>query len=220
MALKSFIPERTHRHPGLRAATWILSALLCVIAVPQARAGFVGAYAPGNFTFTDVIGTAPDLGYPNGSAVFLDVNTLVLTGSNDGSGLEGTTDLMIRAAGSGLFQFDYRFVDLVPPLPDPLNPIDIYAFPYGGYLIGGNFVQLSDALGATGSVSVSIEAGELIGFRVGGDDTGGPGVLTITNFSAPVPEPGTFLLLLLTAAVAAAGNWRRLRLELCRSRRV
>ena len=202
MALKSFIPERTRRHPGLRAATWIFSAVLCVVAAPQARAGFIGYYAPGNFTFTDVIGTAPDLGYPNGSAVFLDVNTLVLTGSNDGSGLEGTTDLTIRAAGSGLFQFDFIFEDLVPPLPDPLNPVDIYAFPYGGYLIGGTFVQLSDAFGASGPVSVSVQAGELIGFRVGGDDTGGPGVLTITSFSAPVPEPGTFALLLVTAAVA------------------
>ena len=209
MLWNSSIPKGADRHPGRGLAVWICGMLLCLIAVPQARAGFIGYYAPENFAFTDIIGGVVGLGTPNGSAIFSDASTLVLTGSQDGSGLEGTTDLTITAAGAGFFRFDFIFADLVIPTPDPFNPDDPYAFPYGGFLLGNTFTRLSDATGSQGSVSVPVMAGELIGFRVGGDNQGGPGVLTITNFAAPVPEPGTSGLLLLAVAVLAGVGYRR-----------
>ncbi len=156
--------------------------------------GFVAPYGPANFTLINSGGVTP-----NGFATFPDSNTLVLTGSNDGNGaLGGTTDLVIAALGNGIFQFDWSFTTM-----------DATGFENGGYLLGANFVQLSDCgqpdcpNGESGVVSVPVVAGETIGFRVGTvDNTGGPGVLTITDFNAPVatPEPGTASLLCFAVA--------------------
>ena len=168
--------------------------LLLLGAVCAHANGFIGPYAPGAFTLINSGGLTP-----NGFADFPDFNTLVLTGSNDGNGeLGGTTDLVTAALGTGIFQFDWTFFTTDDP-----------GYEFAGYLVGTNFTQFSDTNGDSGSVSTLVTAGELFGFRVGTvDNTGGPGVLTVTDFSgpAPVPEPGTFLYLLAAAVVLAA--WR------------
>jgi len=184
---------------------WFCVALLCAIVAPPAHAGFIGSFAAGNFTFSDLGGVFPD-----GSAVFPDTNTLILTGSNDGSGLDSSTQLTLTVPVTGLFRFDYVFLNMVPAFgTDPL--------PHGGYLLApslaqlsdpGSFVELSDAFGGSGSVLVPLTAGEVFGFAVIGDNTGGPGVLTVTNFTA-TPEPGTAQLLFVAVAVAALAIWRR-----------
>jgi hypothetical protein len=132
--------------------------------------------------------------------------SILLTGGNNGSGFPGTTDLTMIAARAGVIQFDYSYASLDPA-----------PFDFSGYLLGSIFTQLTDTDGVSGSATFNVAAGELFGFRVGTtDNIGEPGILTISNFSAPVsetaaPEPGSFLLLLAGAiAVGAAHRWKTL----------
>jgi hypothetical protein len=116
----------------------------------------------------------------------------ILTGTNDGSGLAGYTTLTVVAAASGTFSFNWTF-----------NTLDAANYECAGYLIGfgtpgaecsgfgfvGNgFTEFAGANGEYGSVSAFVAAGQEIGFEVGSfDNTGSPGVLTITNFTGPGP---------------------------------
>jgi len=190
-----------HRIRKFAAPAYLGSVLLFGAGVIDARADFLGDYAPKAFTLTNVGGGVDLLGNStaNGSALFSNLNTLVLTGTNDGSGIPGYTDLTVSAAFPGLFQFSYQFTTLDDP-----------QYEYAGYLVGGNFVQLAGIdpnLPTSGFVSVPVSKGQLFGFRAGSVDSQGglPAVLTITDFAAPVPEPGTFALLL-TVVVAAGGR--------------
>jgi len=193
-----------------RAACPLL--LCCVfllgVGASAARAGFIEYYAPSNFTFTQRNTVTGD-DYPggNGDYIFPDLFTLVLTGTNDGSGTHAYTELMIPAGGTGLFQFHYMF-----------QTLDLPGFQYAGYVIGNVFTLLADEDGISDPVSVPVNAGDLIGFRVGGDGQGGtPGILTITEFSAPVPEPGTLQLLLIAGGALLAGKFYRRRVQRPRS---
>lgn len=194
---------------GVATRVFVVCALLG-FGVSEAKADFIGYYAPVNFTLTNTGGgVSEDTGLPtaNGNAIFPDLITLVLTGTNDGSGIPGATDFTIPAMASGTFQFNYIF-----------STLDIPEVQYAGYLVGGSFFPLADVNGMFGSVSVPVSAGELIGWRAGGDGQGGlPGVLTITDFSAPVPEPGTLGLLLVAVGVAGAGRLYSQRLRNKRS---
>src|SRR5262252_4296042 len=86
---------------------------LCIIGVssglaPQANAAFVGAYALGNFTLLNQ--------NADGTAVTMDGGlSVVLTGGNNGSGLQGYADLFITAAGTGTVQFQYSYFSLDDP---------------------------------------------------------------------------------------------------------
>lgn len=190
---------------------WLCSVPLLGIGVSGAQVGFMGYYAPANFTLTNNGGGVDQLtGAPtaNGSVMFPNLLTLILTGTNDGSGIPGYTDVTTLAVADGVLQFDYLFTTQ-----------DIPSVQYAGYVAGSGescgpllpgcgFFFLSDENGApnaSGTISVPVRAGELIGFRAGGDGQGYPAVLTISNFSAPIPEPGTFQLVLLAAVVAGCG---------------
>ena len=74
----------------------------------------------------------------------------------------------------------------------------------GGYLIDGNFFSVSRQRRAGGLWRSLVTSGQIIGFRAGSvdDQSGIPGILTITDFSVSAPEPGTFVLMLLAAAGA------------------
>jgi hypothetical protein len=171
-------------------------ALLLAGTAKEAKAGFVGYYALSNFTLTNNFES-------NGYISYSDPNTLVLNGSNSGTGLPGITDLIIAAEATGLFQFSFTYATLNSP-----------TFTDGGYLLAGTFYQIADTNGDAGSVSVPVVAGEIIGFSVTGDNQGEPGILTVTSFSAPttVPEPGSLRFLLIGAAAATVfRNLRRIR---------
>jgi hypothetical protein len=135
--------------------------------------------------------------------------TLILTGTNDGSGLPGATNLTIPAEAAGMFEFSYIFTTVDDP-----------GFENAGYLLAGVFQPLADTNGESGSVMVPLYSGEIIGFSVSSmDNTGGAGVLTVTDFVAPVPEPGSAQLLLLGIALIIAIRVRRMRF-LFRARRL
>ena len=192
------VPERFGR-VRTSASLLMFGCLLLLAGIPrEAKAdGFIGYYAPSNFALANTGGFLP-----NGSASFPDSMTLVLTGTNDGSGLPGTTNLTIAARAAGLLEFSYVFSTLDDP-----------GFENTGYLLSGQLFPLADTDGESGSVIVPVSLGEIIGFSVGSfDDTGGAGVLTVTDFVAPVPEPGGMQLLLVGAVAAIILRLRRMRL--------
>ncbi len=151
-----------------------------------ASAQFSGAYAPANWAFTTSSGSNTN-----------DGTTLVLTGNN-GTNTPQNTDYTIAAAGSGTFSFDWKY-----------SSNDTGTWDTGGYLINGVYTTLAtNGSQGGGSVAVAVNAGDIIGFRVfSGDGAFGAGVLSVTNFSGPVPAPGALALLGLGGLVA--GRRRR-----------
>jgi hypothetical protein len=162
-----------------------------VLAVPpRANAAFVNQYDLSNFTLTN----------PDGSAFFETLNngqTLIFWGPNDGNGLTGFADLTIPATAAGIVSFTWSYATL--DLPD---------YDAAGYLIGDVFTQLAASDGQMGQASFSVAAGQVFGFRISSfDNTGEPGVLKVVDFNAPasaVPEPSSFVCLLVVGAIACA----------------
>jgi hypothetical protein len=125
--------------------------------------------------------------------------SLVFTGENTGSGLPGVTDLLTTVPGNGTITFDWTYATLNAPDTETV-----------GYLLQGVFFELANANGGSGvGQTVSVTAGESFGFEIQAlDNQGEPGVLTVSNFSAPgssVPEPGTLNLVIAGALVLALG---------------
>lgn len=182
-----------------RTAAWI--TLGCVLLLsgiaPEAKAdGFLGYYGVANFALANIGGFIP-----NGSVSSPNPMKLILTGTNDGSGLPGATNLTIAAQAAGLLEFNYLFTTLDDP-----------GFENAGYLLSGQLFPLADTDGESGSIIVPLSRGEIFGFSiVSTDNTGGAGVLTVTDFVAPAPEPGSMQLLLAAAAAAIILRWRRIR---------
>jgi hypothetical protein len=191
-----FSGSRLQAQAGARRALpfcWALA--IGATFLQQAKADFIGAYALSNFALTN-INSDGNAATPDGGM------TLVLTGPNNGSGLAGTTDFTISLPASGPIQFQYLYSSLDTP-----------GFDFAGYLLGSNFVQLADTDGQSGSLLLSGTAGEIFGFRMGSlDNTGEPGILTVSSFSAPggggVPETGTLSMMLAAAGMAVAGRAR------------
>ncbi len=156
-----------------------------------ASAQFSGPYAPGNWAFNANTGDGSNTN---------DGTTLVLTGNNNGTGFPTgiNTDYTIAAAGAGTFSFDWKY-----------GSGDTGTWDSGGYLVNGVYTQLANnGSQGGGSVAVAVSAGDIIGFRVfSADGAFGAGVLSVTNFSGPIPAPGALALLGLGGLVA--GRRRR-----------
>jgi MYXO-CTERM domain-containing protein len=151
----------------------VVGAALAMTGVAQAQ--FEGYYAPENWTFYDEAG-----GFLDESGV---PDYLTIFGGD--SSVPGYTQLTIAAGADGTFAFDWAY-----------DSIDSPGYDEGGYIYNGGYYFLSDTYGESGSVSFEVGAGEEIGFYVYTyDGVFGPGELTISNFSAPVPAPGALALL-------------------------
>lgn len=201
---------RQHKTPGfdkkLLAYTAVVSASL--VAAAPAQAGFIGAYAFGNWTTTLINsnGLVFEIFGPPGALV---IDGVLVMGSNTNvGGLPGTTDFTIAAVGSGLVNFDWRY-----------SSDDVEFYDQGGFLLNGvfNFLAANDGNPTSRSQSFAVTAGDLFGFRVlSTDNTSGPGLLAIRNFEAPgnfdapIPEPTT-LALLAAGAVGGFASRRRAR---------
>jgi len=183
--------------------TFLLGCLLALFISVQMHAGPIGAFSI-QFTLTNqnADGTVN---------VANDGLSLMLTGGNTGSGISGDTDLTTVAANAGvvMFMFSYQSLDL-PGLDS------------AGYLLRGTFVKLADMDGEGGTASFGVATGDSFGFRVATvDNEGEPGILTVSNFSAPgtaAPEPRTVLLTscgiaaILAIACRARVDLRRVRI--------
>lgn len=172
-----------------------------------ASAQFAGAYDPSQWA---VVHTVDDSGSVDISAAptaitligsdnsTIDIFGQCTSGTCNGSRLAFT----ITAVHTGTYSFDWAYAtqDAISAEWDP-----------AGYLVNASSVPLSVDAGPnsqSGHVSFVAALGSVIGFYVDTlDNTSGAAQLTISNFTAPVPEPGSTALLL--AGLAGMALWRR-----------
>lgn len=161
---------------------------------PALALGFAGIFAPGNFTLnnSNADGSVNDTNAATG--------TVVLTGGNDESLASGTTNWIAGPiTQGGTVSFAWSFAgESVPYTP-------VTAGDRGGYIINNTPTYLGVQDGDNYYVSsLSLTAGQTFGFIVEtANNTGGAGVLTITNFNftpeqipdppEQIPEPSTIL---------------------------
>jgi hypothetical protein len=180
----------------LRSANFCgLPALVAglLLASGSASAGII-PYTLSDFTLSNTNADG-DWNTPDGGL------TLNLIGGNNGSGLGGTTDFLLIAPVTVTFQFDYLY-----------SSQDIPGYDRGGYVLNHTFNILGDTDGLSGTITVTVNAGEDFGFRVETDDnTGEPGILTVSTFEAvSTPEPGgPWLVMVSAGAMAIAQGYRR-----------
>jgi hypothetical protein len=151
--------------------------------------GLQGAYDPSNWTFanSNADGFVDTTGAPA---------SISLTGGDNGSGSFGTTDYTTTAAAAGTVTFDWNYSTPDAPFWDPF-----------GYLLNGSFTQVTDNWGGVvqnGTSTFNVLAGDSFGFRIFTvDNIVGRGSVTISNFSAPIPEPSAVLSLLVLGGLGA-----------------
>lgn len=110
-------------------------------------------------------------------------------------------------AADGILSFDYSLSLTATGAAEGFN--------YGGYFLNGVLVKLSNG---TGSVSVPVSSGDTFGFEAYAGlncvtcpppfNAAGGTNMSITNFSAPVPEPSVVALFLCASAGFAASRQR------------
>jgi len=151
--------------------------------------GFQTPYAPINWTFTN---SNADGSVNTGGAPA----SISLTGGNNGSGGSGTTDYTTTAAAAGTVTFDWNYSTADGSFWDPF-----------GYLLNGSFTQVTNDGGGVvqnGTSTFNVLAGDSFGFRIfTRDNLFGWASVTISNFSAPIPEPSTVLSLLVLGGLGA-----------------
>ena len=119
---------------------------------------------------------------------------ITLTGGNDNSNSQSSTVFSIAVTATGTLSFDWNYTT---------SETNSFWDPFG-YELNGTITQLtSNGVGAgqnqSGNVSISVNAGDIFGFRqTTRDNLFGSASTTISNFSAPsvvtspVPLPPSF----------------------------
>lgn len=158
----------------------VMTAVAGLALTAAANAQFSGPYAPANWTTN--VGTG-----------FGSVNTALAPASitvigNNGGGANINTDYTIAAAAAGNWSFSWSIISA-----------DTGTWDSAYYLLNGaeTFIGNNTASGFGGAFGpIAVNAGDVIGFRVRAADGGiGALELTISNFVAPVPGPGSLALL-------------------------
>ncbi len=169
---------------SLNAPTLAVLFGAAVALTPAARADFSGPFAPANWSLSNnnadgsvVTATAPA--------------SITLRGGDNGTGLPGTTSYVIEAVFPSTVSFSWSYASS-----------DDLGYDSAGWLLNGGYTELAGNLPWYGSVSFPVAAGDTFGFRVTtSDNASGRGSLTVSQFAAPVPEPGSMTLALLGGAV-------------------
>ena len=178
----------------LKPSSSFLLATVATAAVvgfhsPALAIGFNGIFAPGNFTPAN---SNADGSVDTANAVS---GTVVLTGGNNDSFTSGTTTWKTSSAiaqgGTVSFSWSFAGENVV---------YNASVGDRGGYIIDSTPTYLGFQDGDSGSVpSLSLTTGQTFGFIVEtANNTGGAGVLTITDFNftpEPIPEPLTLSLI-------------------------
>jgi hypothetical protein len=202
---------RSTRRLRLTHLAMLVALLVPLLAARQASADFSGYYDPSNWTLFNSTGTSQTTGEPVQGNGFVDTTlapvSITLFGSDfffdpDLIVFEPgiNTDYTITAAASGTWSFDWLYTSN-----------DIQMYDDGGYLVNGAYTLLAynQDSPASGSVSIGVNAGDVIGFRIHTLDNWSPhGQIAISNFNAPVPAPGALALLGLAGVVSRSRRRR------------
>ena len=163
----------------------------------SASADFSGYYAlandaPSNWLISHTPDASTDFGSVNTRGA---PRSITLIGSNSNPTVEtfSRVDFTIVAPAAGSFSFSWAF--------SSHDSIGV-AYESAGYLKNGQIHQLfpSDAsnIPSGSEPSVQVAMNDVIGFYVlTQDNQGGSASLTISNFSAPVPEPASVAMMAL-----------------------
>ena len=173
------------------------AALGTVTALQKADADFTSPYElnpPANGTYNDS-GSGTTFGAwtetdQNVSATTVDTNSapaslsLSMSGSAFGF-IQQFLDFSTSAAGTGMVSFDWSA---------NLNP-NAAGSAFAAFVLNGSETDLTTSPGTSNSTfSVAVTMGDTFGFRVG-VSYAGSAAMTITNFSAPIPEPSVMMLI-------------------------
>jgi len=152
-------------------------------------------------TWTLSVDSSLPLAFPNSYITTHSSNVVLNTGTDFNHGFDSLElQLTNTIVADGTLSFDY-VLDLLAT-----GPAAVWNF--GGYIVNGVVTNLP---AGTGSVTLPVSAGDIIGFDVYGSVTciqclpgnsAGSATLTITNFIAPVPEPTTTALFVSSAVLA------------------
>ncbi len=161
-----------------RTIQWMAMAALLVLP-GVARADFSGIFAPANWSLIN--------NNADGSVITAAApNSITLRGGDNGTYNPGTTDYVIEALFPGTVSFSWSF-----------SSADDADFDSAGWLKNASYTQLVGSLPWSGSVSFAVSAGDIFGFRATTvDNVNGRGSLAVSQFQAPIPEPGSATLLL------------------------
>lgn len=172
----------SHPKPSIKHLANIAATLLLttggIAVTTDAKAAFIGYYSPSNWTFTQPpngVGSVDSSGAPN---------SIVLEGSQ-GTIAPGNVDFTITVPESGTWSFDWSY--------DSQDIVNSTINDNGGYLLNNTFTRLalnSDVVSGpvSGFISLSVSQGDTIGYRVSTSAGNSfPGLLTVSNFSAPAP---------------------------------
>ena len=145
-----------------------------------AQAAFDGGYAPSYFTL--------NLQNANGS---VDTNgapgEITLYGGDKSSGSAGTTDYTATSLADGPVSFHWDYTSIVDPASS--NP-----FKFVVNNVATDIYADSSASVSSNTYNTTVTAGQKFGFEIAAsNNTHGGAYVTISNFSAPVPEPMSIL---------------------------
>ena len=160
------------------------SAALGIMSTLPSQAtafSFTGDFDPSKWTLTNI--------NADGSTIFSSLDTMILTGGDNGSNLPGTTDwtIPINSDRAGNISFDWSYFTLDTP-----------GFDSAGFLLNGIYTPLAiqDGDFSTSAVSINVITGDIFGFRAAtSSNSDGPPVLRVYSIPDPsaVPEPSTIL---------------------------
>lgn len=177
-----------------KSATILLQVTGIVIAfTADASAAFIGYYSPNNWNevtnnsdgFVDTTGTP---------------NSIQIEGGANQSNSPGNTDFTIQVEASGTWSFNWDYESF-----DNFGNTDS-----GGYLLNGVYNQLAqnNSPTLTGSINISVNQNDLIGYRVFTlDNNSDSGRLTISNFNAPTSNAAVPFNFSPTLGMSLIGIW-------------
>lgn len=151
--------------------------------------GFTGPYDVSNWSITAPVGGEID--------TFNAPSYVILYGPDLEIG--GELSYTISAVASGDWSFSWLYTSSDAPEWDG-----------AGYLLNGIYTELASSSGASGALTISVLENDIIGFLVRSEDgILGPGVFTVSEFSAPteaspVPESGTWCAALVLGGIVCA----------------
>ncbi len=165
----------------------LVTAVIVLMVTGTANAGFVGLFAPGNWTLNN----------PAQGDASLDALLMHLKSGN--VGIPGVTEYRITITADDTLSFDWDF-----------HAHDSAGEDWCYYSVNGVQTELADDSGDPGSADVPVSMGDVFALGVETEDGYyNYGEFWVTEFYSTIPEPSTLGMLLLGTLALWAPRARR-----------